>query len=85
MLIAHYGIYDAFTQIKILKILQVEGSENQVPFLLSILNHGDDSYKLEAVKAIVNISETGVEKIEKMIDKSLFPWNVILPQIKNVA
>ena len=85
LLIAHYGIYDAFTQIKILKILQVEGSENQVPFLLSILNHGDDSYKLEAVKAIVNISETGVEKIEKMIDKSLFPWNVILPQIKNVA
>jgi hypothetical protein len=52
---------------------------------LSFLNHRDDYYKLEAVKAIVNISKTGVEKIEKIIDKSLFPWNIILPQIKNVA
>jgi hypothetical protein len=85
LLVAHYPGYDAFTQIKILKILQVEGTENHLPFLLSILNHGDDSYKLEAVKAIVNISKTGVEKIEKIIDTSLFPWNVILPQIKNVA
>jgi hypothetical protein len=85
LLIAHYRGYDTFTQIKILKFLQVEGTENQLPFLLSFLNHRDDSYKLEAVKAIVNISKTGVEKIEKLIDKSLFPWNIILPQIKNVA
>jgi hypothetical protein len=85
LLIAHYQDYDAFTQIKILKILQADGTENQLPFLLSILNHRDDSYKLEAVKAIVNISKTGVEEIEKIVDKSLFPWNVILSQIKNAA
>jgi hypothetical protein len=85
LLVAHYPGYDAFTQIKILEILQVDGTKNQLPFLFSLLNHADDSYKLEAAKAIVKISETGIEKIEQTVDRALFPWNIILPQIKNVA
>jgi hypothetical protein len=85
LLVTHYPGYDAFTQIKILKILQADGNKNQLPFLFSLLDHADDSYKLEAAKAIVKISETGMEKIEKMIDRTSFPWNIILPQIKNVA
>ncbi|MEO8721856.1 MAG: HEAT repeat domain-containing protein [Ginsengibacter sp.] len=85
LLIAHYDTYNESTQITILKVLQVIGTENQFPFLLSILNHHDDTYKLQAVKAITTISKAGIEKIEKVIDKSLFPWNIILSQIKNVA
>jgi hypothetical protein len=26
-----------------------------------------------------------MENIEEAINKTLFPWNIILPQIKNVA
>lgn len=85
LLVAHYPGYDDITQLKILKILQVDGTKDQLPFLLSLLNHDDDSYKLEAAKAILKISKTGMEKIDKIIDKRLFPWNIILPQIKNVA
>jgi len=82
LLVTHYPDYDEVLQIQILKILQIDGTENQVPFLLSLLNHPDDSYKLEAAKAIMNIMESGIEKIEKIIDKSLFPWNIILSQIQ---
>lgn len=85
LLVAYYPGYGTFTQIEILKILQVDGTKEQLPFLFSLLNNADDSYKLEAAKAIVKISETGMENIEKVIDKTLFPWNIILPQIKNVA
>ena len=85
LLVAHYHGYDALTQLKILEILQVEGTKNELPFLFSLLNHADDSYKLQAAKAIVKVSKTGMEKIEKTFDGSLFPWNIIVPQIKNVA
>jgi len=85
LLVAHYPDYDSFTQLKILEVLQVDGTKNQLPFLFSLLDHGDDSYKLEAAKAIVKISKSGMEKIEKMVDGTLFPWNIIVPQIKNVA
>jgi hypothetical protein len=85
LLVTHYPGYDTSTQIKILKILQVDGTKEQLPFLFSLLNNADDSYKLEAAKAIVKINETEMENIEKAINKTLFPWNIILPQIKNVA
>ena len=85
LLVTHYPDYDTFTQVAILKILQVDGTKDQLPFLFSVLNNADDSYKLEAAKAIVKISETGIENIEEAINKTLFPWNIILPQIKNVA
>jgi hypothetical protein len=85
LLVAHYPSYDSLTQMKILEILQVDGTKNQLPFLFSLLNYADDSYKLGAAKAIVKISKSGMEKIENMVDRTLFPWNIILPQIKNVA
>lgn len=85
LLVTHFALYDASIQIKILKILQSTGTENQLPFLFTILNHADDSYKLEAAKAILKISDTGIVTIEELIDRNVFPWNVILPQIKNVA
>jgi hypothetical protein len=85
LLVAHYPGYDSLTQMKILEILQVDGTKNQLPFLFSLLNYADDSYKLGAAKAIVKISKSGMEKIENMVDTTLFPWNIILSQIKNVA
>jgi hypothetical protein len=85
LLVACFEDYDATIQLKILKFLQSDGTENQLPFLLSVLKHPDDSYKLEAAKAILKISDTGLFKIEESIDTNLFPWNIILPQIKNVA
>jgi len=75
LLVAHYHGYDALTQLKILEILQVEGTKNELPFLFSLLNHADDSYKLQAAKAIVKISKTGMEKIEKPVFPVARPAN----------
>lgn len=85
LLVACFAGYDASIQMEILKILQSNGTESQLSFLFSILNHPDDSYKLQAAKAILQISDTGMPAIEGLIDRDSFPWNVILPQIKNVA
>ena len=82
LLIKYFAGYDASLQIQILKILQADGNENQLPFLFSLLNHPDDSFKLEAAKAITNINPTKIKKIKELKDELLYPWNIILPQIK---
>jgi HEAT repeat protein len=82
LLIEYFAGYDASLQILILKILQRDGNENHLPFLFSLLNHPDDSFKLEAAKAITNINPTKIKKIKELKDEFLYPWNIILPQIK---
>jgi hypothetical protein len=82
LLIKYFPCYDASLQIQILKILREEGNENQLPFLSSLLDHPDDSFKLEAAKAITTISPAEIKKIKELKDEFLYPWNIILPQIK---
>ncbi|HEV2832780.1 MAG TPA: hypothetical protein VGW31_12440, partial [Hanamia sp.] len=82
LLIKYFPDYDASLQIAILKILQTEANENHLPFLFSLINHPDDSFKLEAAKAITNINPTKIKKIKELKDEFLYPWNTILPQIK---
>ncbi|MEO5649120.1 MAG: hypothetical protein ABIR03_04255 [Ginsengibacter sp.] len=82
LLIKHFPGYDALLQIQILKILQTEGNENHLPFLFSLLNHPDDFFKLEAAKAILKINPAGIEKMKLLVNELLYPWNIILPQIK---
>ncbi len=78
----HYPNYDESIQLVIFRILRAAGTENEIPFLLSILNHPDDAFKMEAAKAIGQISAKGIEKIEELVDETTYPWNIILPQIK---
>lgn len=82
LLIKFFPGYDASLQIEILKILQAEGNENHLLFLFSLINHPDDSFKLEAAKAILNINPPSIEKMKLSIDEFSYPWNIILPQIK---
>ena len=82
LLIKYFPDYDASLQMEILKILQTDGNENHLPFLFSLINHPDDSFKLEAAKAITNINPTKIKKIKELKDEFLYPWNIILPQIK---
>lgn len=82
LLIKYFPGYDASLQIQILKILQADGNENHLPFLFSLINHPDDSFKLEAAKAILNINPASIEKMKLLIDEFSYPWNIILPQIK---
>ena len=82
LLINFFPGYDASLQIEILKILQADGNESHLPFLFSLINHPDDSFKLEAAKAILNINPASIEKMKLLIDEFSYPWNIILPQIK---
>jgi hypothetical protein len=82
LLIAHYHDYDSATQLEILKILQNEGSESHLEFLLSLVHHPDDSFKMAAAAAIRKIRIASMEKIEASVEKFSYPWNVILPQLK---
>jgi len=82
LLIKFFPGYDASLQIEILKILQADGNESHLPFLFSLINHPDDSFKLEAAKAILNINPASIEKMKLLIDEFSYPWNIILPQIK---
>ena len=82
LLIKNFPNYNKASQLEILKILKAEGNENQVPFLITQLEHPDDSFKMAAANAISTIRRSGTESIEELIDELSFPWNVILPQIK---
>ncbi|HXR83473.1 MAG TPA: hypothetical protein VN722_04130 [Hanamia sp.] len=82
LLIEHYLDYNAATQLDILKILQNDGTESHLEFLLPLLHHPDDSFKMAAAAAIRKIRSANMEKIEASVEKSSHPWNVILPQLK---
>lgn len=82
LFVNYYSDRDPLIQLIILTKLQAMGTEKELPFLLSQLNHTDDSFKLEAAKAIRQISTVGIEQIEEHIDEAAQPWNIILPQIK---
>ncbi|HYM95183.1 MAG TPA: HEAT repeat domain-containing protein [Chitinophagaceae bacterium] len=82
LLIDIYPGSDLSLQFHILKILQNIGAENEIPFLLSQLNHANDSFKCEAAKAIKEINVSGIERVEKSVDNTAKPWNIILQQLK---
>lgn len=82
LLVKLFPRYDTATQMEILKILQTEGTESEIPFLLSLLDHPDDSFKMAVANAIHTVRDSGIENIEALIDELSHPWNVILPQIK---
>jgi hypothetical protein len=82
LLIEHYPDYDVETQLDILKILQNDGAENHLEFLLSLLHHPDDSFKMAAAAAIRKIRIASMEKVEASVETFSHPWNVILPQLK---
>lgn len=82
ILVSYYENSPSSIQLLILKIFQIIGTENEASFLLSQLNHADDSFKLEAAKALQKSGNTGIGKIEELVDNTIPPWDIILPQLK---
>lgn len=81
-LVKYYHDFHPELQIQILKIIQIHGNEEQIEFLISLLNDEDNSVNLEAAKAIFNINSSGIEKIKESVNHNSFPWTTILPQLK---
>jgi HEAT repeat protein len=78
----NYHDFHPELQIQILKIIQMHGNEEQIEFLISLLNDNDNSVNLEAAKAIYNINSTGIQKIKESVNHHSYPWTTILPQLK---
>jgi len=81
-LINYYPEMSPSVQIEILKILQQQGTKHHLNFLFSVTTHPDNSFKLEASKAILNISPEALEGMIEQTDAFSYPWNVIFPQLK---
>jgi hypothetical protein len=48
---------------------------------MTIAAEKDDSFKLEAAKAVMNISPEALDEIIGSADPFSYPWNIILPQL----
>lgn len=81
-LVKYYHNYHPELQFQILKIIQIHGNQEQLEFLISLLNDDNNCVKLEAAKAIFNIDSAGIEKIKELVNQNSFPWTTILPQLK---
>ncbi len=84
-LITIFHVLDESLQLLILKMMKQVGTKMELPFLHSMLKHPDDAHKLEAARAIRNISESAFTNIQMHVDEYNHPWNIILPQIKMEA
>ncbi len=84
-LITIFHDLDRSLQLLILKMMKQVGTKMELPFLHSMLKHPEDAHKLEAARAIRNISESAFTNIQMRVDESSYPWNIILPQIKMEA
>jgi len=82
LLTSHYPGYNENIQLQVLKMLQSLGTGNEINFLLSLINNANDTFKVEAAKAILHINATGIEKIKELGDENSHPINYILPQLK---
>ncbi len=82
LLISLFPKYEKNEQLLIVNILKDIGSENDLPFLKTILSHPDNEYKLAASKTIYFISAVEFDNATMDFDQTSFPWEIIIPQIK---
>jgi hypothetical protein len=82
ILVSRFHSLDKTCQLMILKILKDIGSQNEIAFLKSILNHpDDDSFKLEAARAIKFINSADPVLSHVSVHGDSYPWNIILSQL----
>jgi HEAT repeat protein len=80
-LLAYYPSCDETLQLEIIKILQEHGTTAHLPFLISITAGKNDAFKLEAARAMMNISPDALDEIAGSVNPFSYPWNIILPQL----
>lgn len=81
--VSHYHSLEKSAQFMIIQFLKDMGTDAEIPFLRSILNHPDNSFKLEATRAIKIISNSKFVIADHAIDENMYPWNIILKQINS--
>ena len=81
--VSHYHSLEKPVQFMIIQFLKDIGTDAEIPFLRSILNHPDNSFKLEAARAIKFITHSEHIIREQAMDENSYPWNIILNQINS--
>ncbi|HWZ16725.1 MAG TPA: HEAT repeat domain-containing protein [Mucilaginibacter sp.] len=69
-------------QLAIVKALRSIGTEDDAPFLVSLLAYDNNEMKIYAARAVTHISKNGLELIGISASASGYPLNEILAQIK---
>ncbi|HAL81945.1 MAG TPA: hypothetical protein DCO83_06710 [Mucilaginibacter sp.] len=69
-------------QLTIIKVLQNIGSENDILFLLSLLDDDNNEMKLYAARALAQIGKSGLASLEDYVRTAGYPLNEMLMQIK---
>ncbi len=81
--VSHYHSLEKSVQFMIIQFLKEIGTDAEIPFLKSILNHPDNSFKLEAARAIKFIGNSEFVITDYAIDENRYPWYVILNQLNS--
>lgn len=70
-------------QIAVLETLQQIGTQNELAFLKKELLNEDDALKLAAARALLKLSEKGIQWLDSFKQAGRYPWNEIIQQAKN--
>jgi HEAT repeat protein len=69
-------------QLGIINVLKQIGTEQEVSFLVDCLHHPHMDVKTESARAIHHIESTGLSLIQKHVNTSVYPWNILLSQLR---
>jgi hypothetical protein len=69
-------------QLAIVKVLQKIGTEEDIPFLLSLLEYDNTELKINTARALANIGQAGLDYLESCYHADDYPLNEIIVQIK---
>ncbi|MDB5122499.1 MAG: hypothetical protein JWP94_628 [Mucilaginibacter sp.] len=69
-------------QLAIIKALQSVGTEEDVSFLVSLLNYDNNEMKIRAARALTHISKNGLQMLEASASTAGHPLTEIIAQIK---
>ena len=79
-LIIQYENEDLHNKLAILEVLQVIGTDDNIQFLLEQFEQENNLIKIKSGRAIADIE--GITKLENSALMSIYPWSVIIQQIK---
>ncbi len=69
-------------QLAIVKALRSIGTDDDIPFLVNLLNHENNDMKVCVARAINHISKNGMAELEKAASTGGYPLGTIVAQIK---
>jgi hypothetical protein len=82
-LIQYFPSEEPRLQVQILQVIQRIGSEEQKPFLLSMLSHPNHQIKATAARTLLEWDKDAFHQIGQELPTDTYPWNQLLPQLKH--